>query len=45
MTRVNGTGFVQGVLVVLAAYSVTAVFTFLLVFAPAAGADRLVCPV
>jgi len=36
-----GTGFVQGVLVALAAYSVTAVFAFVLVYAPGAGAGRL----
>lgn len=36
-----GTGFVQGVLIALAAYSVTGVFAFLLVYAPSAGAGRL----
>jgi len=41
ITRANGTGLAQGILVVLAAYSVTAVFAFLLVYAPAAGAARL----
>jgi hypothetical protein len=41
MTRFMGTGFVQGVLIALTAYSVTAVFAFLLVYAPFAGAGRL----
>jgi len=35
----NGVG--SGVLVILAAYSVTAVFAFLQVYAPAAGAGRI----